>query len=166
VLFRSGRTFFEAIPNVELETGDLFELAATHPKAFDISIIYKTLLNFERYEPALRQLVGATRKKIYITSLFYDGDVDFEVKVRQHAVYDDPADFAYYNVWGTPRFTEFCRSLGATDVRFTDMKLDLDLPRSGDPNVLTVHTERLEMGDRLEVMGAVLMDWKLAEISL
>jgi len=44
--------------------------------------------------------------------------------------------------------------------------LDLDLPRSGDPNVLTVHTERLEMGDRLEVMGAVLMDWKLAEISL
>ena len=160
-----GNTQFKGIPNIELRRGNLFELAAEYSNKFDISILYKTLLNFERYEPALTQLAGATRRKIYITSLFFDGDVDFEIKVRQHAIYENAADFAYYNVWGTPRFTSFCRSLGAVDVRFTDMKLDLDLPPSKDGNILTVHTERLESGSRLEVMGAVLMDWKLAEIS-
>ena len=157
-LIEEGQSLFEGMPHVKLKSGNLFELAARHPKAFDISILYKTLLNFERYEPALTQLFGATRRKVYITSLFYDGDVDFEIKVRQHKIYENEADFAYYNVWGTPRFSEFCRSLGAVDVRFIDMNLDLDLPPSEDPDILTVHTERLETGDRLEVMGAVVMD--------
>ena len=44
--------------------------------------------------------------------------------------------------------------------------LDLDLPVSDDPDILTVHTERLETGARLEVMGAVLINWKLVEITL
>lgn len=165
-LIEEGKALFEGMPHINLKSGNLFELAAHHPKKFDISILYKTLLNFERYEPALTELVGATRKKIYITSLFYDGDVDFEIKVRQHKVYENIGDFAYYNVWGTPRFSAFCRSLGAVDVRFIDMTLDLDLPVSDDPDILTVHTERLETGARLEVMGAVLINWKLVEITL
>ncbi len=161
-----GREWFAEVPNVSLEHGDLFALSSTHPKRFDIAILYKTLLNFERYEPAIDALVAATRRKLYVTSLFYDGDVDFEIKVRQYAVYDDLSDFAYYNVWGTPRFAAHCRSVGAREVRFFDLSLDFDLPAPTDKDVLSVYISRLESGERLEIMGAVVMDWKLVEIEL
>lgn len=152
-------------PNVSVERGDLFALAKTHPKRFDITILYKTLLNFEDYREPLEQMFAATREKVYITSLFYEGDADFYVKLFKRKVFD--ADqYVHYNVYGKPGFADYCRQLGATDIVFHDLKIQVDLPAPTDPDLVAAHTRRIENGERLEITGVIVMPWRLAEITL
>ena len=86
---------------------------------------------------------------------------------------DDPAasagdrsNYAYSNCYAIPRFVKYCRSLGVKDVRFEDMKLDFALEPPADKDVLQTHTERTAAGGRLEVTGVLLLNWKLAVLTL
>lgn len=165
-LVEEANAHFKDVPNVTVVHADIYRLSERWGKEFDISILYKTLLNFPRYEDALEQLFAVTREKVYLTSIFYEGNADFDIRIHKYAVYESATDYAHYNCYGIPRFTDFCRARGAREVLFHDLKLDFDLPKADNPDIVATHTERLANGERLELTGPVLMDWKLVEITL
>ncbi|MCK4911464.1 MAG: methyltransferase domain-containing protein [Thermodesulfovibrionales bacterium] len=159
-----GRERFRGVKNVRFERGNIFDLSDTYGKDFDICINYKTLSWLPSYEEPVRQMINVTRERIYITSLFFEGDVDFSVRVHENQMGRDV--YTYLNTYSMPRFTEYCIGLGARNVEFHDMKLDLDLPESEDPDVLDTFTRRLDDGQRLEITGVVLLNWKLVVIEV
>jgi ubiquinone/menaquinone biosynthesis C-methylase UbiE len=162
-LIEEAKTLNEGREHVSFETGDLFDLPATYPKRFDLSINWKTLSWLPSYEDALKALFAVTKKHVFVSSLFYEGDIDFEIKVRQHK--KEQEGFHYYNIYSLPRFIRFAKEHGAKHVEVTDFQMPIDLPR-GDIDHMGTYTLPLADGSRLQMSGAVPMLWKLIRIDL
>jgi ubiquinone/menaquinone biosynthesis C-methylase UbiE len=165
-LIAQARESFGGNPNIHCEVADLYQLSARYDKAFDITINYKTLYCLPYYKQAIEQFVRATRRKIYITSPFFEGDIDFISRIYPNASQGDENRYTYSNSYGIPKFVSYCKSLGVKKVEFEDMRLDFDLPPPASKDTLQTHTVRTVDQGRLEMTGALLLDWKLAILTL
>lgn len=165
-LIAQARKTFAANPNIHCEVADLYALSPRYDKAFDITINYKTLYCLPYYEEALAQFVKVTRRKIYITSPFFEGDIDFISRIYPSASTGDRSRYTYSNSYAIPRFAKYCKSLGVKDVQFEDMKLDFDLEPPANEDELKTHTVRTVDQGRLEITGVLLLNWKLAILTL
>lgn len=151
---------------IAFEVGDIYELPAKYPKEFDVSICWKTISWLPYYDRMLEALIGVTKEHVFLSSLFYDGDIDFEIKVREFKKQSGQDGFnAYYNVYSYPRFQEFVHRLGAREVRGHNFEIGIDIPRPPVDQMGT-YTVRLDDGKRLQISGAVLMSWKVIRIDL
>lgn len=164
-LIAKARKTFAGNPNIHCDVADLYALSPRHDKVFDFTINYKTLYCLPYYEQAVAQFVKATRRKIYITSPFFDGDMDFISKIYPQAS-GQPEKYTYSNAYGIPKFTRYCRSLGVKNVEFEDMRIDFDLEPPASRDELKTHTVRTVDGGRLEITGVLILNWKLAILTL
>ncbi|MBT7610943.1 MAG: class I SAM-dependent methyltransferase [Bacteriovoracaceae bacterium] len=151
--------------NITFELGDAFNLSEGHKKKFDCTINYKTLSWLPYYTRVIEEMIKVTKSRIYITSLFWDGDIDFITKIYNNASENDQTH-VYLNTYSLPKFKNFCLNKGAKEVLSTDMRLDIDIEQKDNQNELHTFTRKLETGDRIELTGAVALNWKLIEIVL
>lgn len=121
--------------NIFFESADILKVSKKYLKKFDISISYKTLSWLPYYEKMMSKLFMMTKKRIYITSLFYDGDIDFITKIYQ-AARENSISYAHLNTYSYLKFEKFCKDMGARAIKSFDMKLDIELPRAEDLNRL------------------------------
>ncbi|GBR75487.1 malonyl-CoA O-methyltransferase [Candidatus Termititenax persephonae] len=164
VLINEARKMFKQYSNINFKTGNIFRLSEKYSKYFDYTINYKTLSWLPYYEQCVRGLMKATKNKIYLTSLFNDGDYDSICKVYSQA--SRTTDFTYLNTYSLPKFRHFCLINEAKQVRATSMKLSIDLKKPRDKNKIMTYTQRLATGYNLEITGNTLLNWKLIEIVL
>jgi len=164
-LIAKARDTFAALPNIHCEVADLYALSPRYDKAFDIAINYKTLYCLPYYEQAVAQFVKATRRRIYITSPFFEGDIDFISKIYPHAT-SEPEKYTYSNAYSIPKFVKYCKSLGVKKVEFEDMRIDIDLEPPPHKDILKTHTVQTVDQGRLEITGLLVLDWKLAILTL
>ena len=164
-LIAKARKTFAAQRNIHCEVADLYALSPRYDKAFDITINYKTLYCLPYYEQAVAQFVKATRRRIYITSPFFEGDIDFISKIYPRAT-AEPEKYTYSNSYSIPKFVKYCESLGVKKVEFEDMRMDIDLEPPSHRSILKTHTVRTVDDNRLEITGVLVLDWKLAILTL
>jgi ubiquinone/menaquinone biosynthesis C-methylase UbiE len=152
-------------PQLEFVEGDLMQLKAQlGGKSFDFSVCKQTLSWLPHYAEAMKQLIAVTREAIWISSLFYEGRIDFETRIREYVTDVGREDFnAYYNVYSLPIFEEFCLANGAKRVTAQSFEIGIDLPR-GDPDRMGTYTVRLENGGRLQMSGALALPWKIVTV--
>lgn len=164
ILVNKGAELFSSNDNISFELNNAYEISKKYSKTFDISILHKTLSWLPYYHNIIKELISVTKDKIYITSLFWEGDIDFLTKV-----YESPETntdkFLYMNTYSLPSFTRFCLSHGAKKVTSIPMNINLDLER-GDNNVLHTFTVKTANQDYLEFTGAVSLNWRLVTIHL
>jgi len=167
-LIDEARTHFADNPNVTFEAGDIYALADQFgKKSFDLSVCKQTLSWLPSYEKPVEELMSVTRRAIFISSLFYDGRIDFETRVREYTTDAGRDGYnAFYNVYSFPVFREFCLQRGAKDVVGFNFNIDIDLPRPANPDRMGTYTVRLQSGERLQISGALLMPWKIVRIDL
>lgn len=165
-LVERGTQLFSDRPNVSFVCDDVLNLSKNYQEGFDISINYKTLSWFPYYRDLVRELIAVTRNKIFITSLFHDGDIDFITRIYSDASLGDADSFTYLNTYSFPKFREFCFGLGVREVVGTSMSLNFPLPAPDDINKLQTYTIGTSDGGYLEVTGTVILNWKLVEISI
>ena len=167
-LIDEARTHFADNPNVTFEAGDIYALADQFgKKSFDLSVCKQTLSWLPSYEKSVEELMSVTRRAIFISSLFYDGRIDFETRVREYTTDAGRDGYnAFYNVYSFPVFREFCLQRGAKDVVGFNFNIDIDLPRPANPDRMGTYTVQLQSGERLQISGALLMPWKIVRIDL
>ena len=152
--------------NLSFFTKDIYNLPKKYHKLFDISINWKTISWLPYYEDILRVLFSVTKKHIFLSSLFYDGDIDFEIKVREFKKQSSKNNFnLYYNVYSLPKFKKYVYDLGAKKIQLYDFEINTDLPRPPIDQMGT-YTERLTNGKRLQISGNIVMNWKIIRIDL
>lgn len=152
--------------NMSFEVGNVEDLPAKHQKSFDISVSRAAISWIPYYEKFVKALFDVTKSHIFISSLFYEGDIDFEIKVREFKKESGRGGFSEYrNVYSLPRFTRFVRELGAKKVGVRDFEIGVDLPK-GPVDQMGTYTVKLENGKRVQISGAVLMNWKWIRIDL
>ena len=167
-LIDEARTHFADNPNVTFEAGDIYALADQFgQKSFDFSVCKQTLSWLPSYEKPVEELMSVTRRAVFISSLFYDGRIDFETRVREYTTDSGRDGYnAFYNVYSFPVFREFCLQRGAKDVVGFNFNIDIDLPRPANPDRMGTYTMQLQSGERLQISGALLMPWKIVRIDL
>jgi len=154
-IIREGRKFCPK--NIQLKVGDIYRL---RKKEFDISINWKTISFMPNYKKLLKTLVRATKDHIFLSSLFYEGDLDFEVKVK-----DGNKLLSYYNVYSLPLFREYVLKLGISNMQVYDFDIGIDIKKPRNYSLGT-YTLRLHNGKRLQVSGVVVMSWKIIRLDL
>jgi ubiquinone/menaquinone biosynthesis C-methylase UbiE len=165
-LIKEGRKIFANNKNVNLECQDLMSLPDKYNNFFDISINYKTLSWLPYYETMLKQLVKVTKKKIFITSLFGEEDIDCIVKIYTNAQNNSGDSFSFLNTYSLPKFKKYCHSLGIKEINATNMVIDVDLPKPLNQNKLATYTVLTADRQRLEITNNIILSWKLIEIVL
>jgi len=167
-LLDEARGHFPDNPNVNFQEGDIYALADQFgSRAFDLAVCKQTLSWLPSYEKPVEELMAVTRRAVFISSLFYDGRIDFETRVREHTTDAGRDGYnAFYNVYSFPVFKEFCLTRGAKDVVGFDFKIGIDLPPPTNPDRMGTYTVQLQSGERLQISGALLMPWKIVRIDL
>ena len=137
------------------------------PRTFDLTVCKQTLSWLSDYKEAVREMMAVTKGSIFASSLFYDGRIDYSIRVREYVTEAGRDDYnGYYNIYSLPVFREFCVAHGAKQVVAFDFNIDIDLPKPKDSDRMGTYTLRLESGQRLQISGALLMPWKIVRIDL
>lgn len=158
---------FKGNDSVRCVVADIYNLPASMQKAFDISILYKTLAWIPNCAEVLQALFSVTRKKLYITTPLYAGDIDFEIQAHVHSEVNISGSVVRsHHIYGIPRFVELCIELGAEAVKIHDMNLPFPLPEPDDLNVLQTYTIETSQKRYIEMTNIIKLDWKLVEIEL
>jgi len=110
--------------------------------------------------------MAVTKEHIFLSSLFYDGNIDFITPIREFKTETGKEQFNdYYNVYSLPQFKKFVLELGAKNIETYDFDIDIDLPKPPNDKMIA-YTEKLENGKRLQLSGAVVLYWKIIRIDL
>ncbi|HET6977563.1 MAG TPA: class I SAM-dependent methyltransferase [Pyrinomonadaceae bacterium] len=167
-LINEARALFPDNSSVEFKQGDIYALAEQFGgKSFDLSTCKQTLSWLPGYEKPIQELMTVTRRAVFVSSLFYDGRIDFETRVREYTTESGRDGYnAFYNVYSFPIFREFCIGNGARDVVGFDFHIGIDLPQPANPDRMGTYTVQLQTGERLQISGALLMPWKIVRIDL
>ena len=153
-------------PNIKFDVDDVYDITEKYHKKFDISVCWKTVSWLPYYDEIMKSLFSVTKNYIFLSSLFYDGDIDFQIKAREYKKEKGKNDFTlYYNVYSLPRFKKFVYELGAKSIDVYDFEINIDIPRS-NVDYMGTYTEKLSDGKRLQISGAVVMFWKIIKIEL
>jgi len=165
-LIKDAQQSFKHKKNISFEVGDISKIQEKYKKKFDVTINWKTISWLPYYDEMLKDLISMTKNYIFLSSLFYDGDIDFEIKVREYKKSEAEKKFnAYYNVYSLPQFKKFVYSLGVKDIKVYDFNIGIDLEKPLD-DMMGTYTEKLESGKRIQISGAVVMSWKIIRIDI
>jgi hypothetical protein len=165
-LLAEARREFQNVPGVKFDNIDLHQLSkGFDANTFDLAVCKQTLSWLPGYESPIRELITVTQTAIFVSSLFYDGRIDFKIQVREYGR-ASKSFWAYYNIYSFPIFREFCLANGAREVTGVDFNIQIDLPRPERSDLMGTYTLKLDTGDRLQVSGALLMPWKIVRIDL
>ncbi len=152
--------------NISFELNDIYNISTKYQKQFDISINWRTLSWLPYYDQMLENLFAVTKKYIFVSSLFYDGDIDFITQVREFKTETGASHFNdYNNVYSLPHFKKFVNELGAKNIEVYDFDINIDIPKPSVDQLIS-YTEKLENGKRLQISGAMLLPWKIIRIDL
>ena len=165
-LLDEGRRLAGKNKKINFKNMDVYRLHEYFDKEFDISISWKTISFLDHYEDMIKTLFRVTKSHIFLSSMFYDGELDFQTRVLDTGSGKDERTFInYYNVYSWPCFQRFCLNKGARLVEGYDFKIGIDLPRQ-DTDKMGTFTKRLDNGERIQISGAVIMSWKIIRIDL
>ena len=165
-LIKDARKLFNDKKNILFEKGDIYKIKEKYKKKFNVAISWKTISWLPYYDQMLKDLIHMTKDHIFLSSLFYEGDIDFEIKVREFKKESGKNDFnRYYNVYSLPQFKKFVYSLGVKNIKVYDFDIGIDLEKP-PVDVMGTYTEKLENGKRIQISGAVVMSWKIIRIDI
>lgn len=145
--------------NCRLETGDLYRLNKKYKNTLDGLISLQTLSWLPSYQQPISEMVKLNPKWIAISSLFYDGFIDCEIKVRDYTKFGGKkAEEVFYNVYSLRLIEEFFKEKGYKKFKFTPFAIDIDIDKNKDGRMGT-YTVQTKQGSRLQISGPLLMNW-------
>lgn len=146
--------------NCRLYKGDWFRPEERWIGVFDGVISFQTLLMFPDYREALLKLTELRPKWIAVSSLFYEGDIEYTNKGRNYYRPSEGKEFTdfYYNIHSMPRFKEYMKELGYSRFEFIPFEIGIDIPKTDNMDIGT-YTVKTEDGKRIQISAGLMMPW-------
>lgn len=146
---------------IDIMQGDWFHLDSSLINKYNGIISYQTLSWIENYDKAIEALTKLNPSWIAISSLFFEGDIDYFINlVGYKDGYDDGNHLARYNVYSLPRIKHIFSKLGYTKFEYVPFNIDIDIDSSGvDKKWIGTYTKKFEDGERLQISGGIMMPW-------
>ena len=147
------------IDNCELRHGNWYQPENADIGAFDGIISFQTLSWLPGYKREIECLAKLNPNWIAISSLFFEGEIDFDIKISEYDRKDkDGIRQSYYNIYSIPRVREEFSKHGYDKFKYIKFDIDIDIPQM-HPNHMGTYTQKMENGERLQISGPLLMPW-------
>ncbi len=158
-LVLEGNRKLQNIECCHIEQGDWYNLDIKYINKFNGVLSFQTLSWLPEYKEALKSLVNLNPDWIAVTSLFYEGNIDYITKVIDYN-YDETIGHKefYYNVYSLIQLKKFLNELGYSKFEYLPFDIDIDIPKP-EAEVRGTYTIKTEEGKRIQVSGAQLMPW-------
>lgn len=159
-LVQYGNAILKEKSNCRLYQGDWFQLETKWREKFDGIISFQTLSWLPEYQESLRNLSLLNPKWIAVSSLFYEGDIEYTIKLKDYYRASNNKEYeeAYYNIYSLPRVREYLKKLGYYKFNSMPFEIDIDLPKTESMDIGT-YTIKKEDGKRIQISAALMMPW-------
>lgn len=145
--------------NITLSQGDWYNLDSHLVGKFDGVISLQTLSWLEDWEVPLGKICDLNPKWMALSSLFYDGKINYQIKVTDYERPEATDKFySYYNIYSLPIIRDYLKKRGYTVFKYEPFEIDIDIPKP-DSKDLGTYTVKTEDGHRLQISAAMLMPW-------
>ena len=164
-LIKRGKYFFKKDQNVNLFHGDLYSLPLEYKNTIDVIISFQVLSWLPDYKKPLNQMIKLKPRWICFSSLFYDGPIECEIKLRMSET-DKSADMqSFYNIYSLPKIKEYLFKNGYKHFLSIPFEIDIDLSPPIDKTIGT-YTKNLENGRKLQFSGPLHLPWYFVAASI
>lgn len=147
--------------NVSVNVDDLYNLNLQDYKdKYSGVIMLQTLSWLPDYKDAMQAIANINPDWIALTSLFYEGNVEYKVEVTDYTRVDDKHNClnCYSNIYSIPRFKEFLKGLGYTKFSYVKFDIDIDIERQVEDGIGT-YTRKMEDGSRIQISAGMMFPW-------
>jgi SAM-dependent methyltransferase len=132
-------------------------------KKFNIDVLFsfQTLSWLENYDLFIEMMSQTKPKYSLVSSLFYDGDVDATIKIKDYSRKMDNIGFreTYYNIYSIPRLDFELKKIGYRIDKALPFIIKTDLPKSNNTSGMYTYTVMTDENKRLQISGPILMSW-------
>lgn len=149
-LIEIGKKRLRKLHNATMVLGNLYRLK----KRFDGVVSYQTLSWLPECDDAIKSILSIKPRWIGLTSLFYDGLVEYRIQTIDHGKREARH---YYNIYSLEHVKKLFNENGYKLV-YEPFEIDIDLKKP-DGKGLGTYTQKLEDGKRIQISGALLMPW-------
>lgn len=98
------------LPNAQIIQGDWFGLDKSLEGKFDGIISFQTLSWLPEYENSLKCLADLNPKWIAISSLFYEGNIDYFIEINDYTEDEINYKKMRYNIYSLPRVKKYLKN--------------------------------------------------------
>lgn len=158
MLVKKGNQLFKKMgqENCSLEVGDLYALKTKYKNVFDGVISLQTFSWLPEYKTPLKQIFKLNPSWIAMSSLFYEGFVECEIKVKDYT-YKKNSQEAFYNVYSLRLVESFFKKYGYKKFEYIPFVIDVDIKKNagGQMGTYTLKTDK----GRIQISGPLLMNW-------
>ena len=143
--------------NISCLAGDFFDIPSDHaPHSFDYVLSFQTVSWLPTYHEHLDAAFHLTRKGVFLSSLFCDGNLEYSIKVKDHTLDKE----AFYNIYSLERFADYARGIAEDPCECISepFNIDIDLPRPESMKLQTYTVASVE-GRRLQFSGCLFLPW-------
>jgi len=150
-------------PNATYAVFDLYnedDLLALKTERFNCILSFQTLSWLKDYDQFLKLMSVTLPDYCVITSLFYDGPVEAQIKIKDitRSMGDINYRESYYNIYSLDLLKSNLEGIGYCIDQAIPFEIGFDLPKPDDGSMST-YTETLANGKRLQISGPILMNW-------
>ena len=148
------------IQNVNLEYGNWYDIEEDTIGKYDGIISFQTLSWLPGYKEEIKCLSEYNANWIAMSSLFFEGDIDFDIVVKEYNRNDTNAEYrkSYYNVYSLQRIKEEFYKYGYKNFNYKKFDIDVYIPIKSKSSMCT-YTIKTVDGNRIQISGALLMPW-------
>ena len=145
--------------------GAIFELDCYHLNP-DLKNRYKGIVSFQtlswlpEYYEAIRCMTELGADWIALSSLFYEGDIDYTIQLKDYTRASNEKVYTeyYYNIYSLVKIRERFAELGYKKFKYKYFDIDIDLPRP-EKDGLGTYTKKLEDGSRIQISAGLMLPW-------
>jgi len=156
VQFGNQELVNRGIADVDLIEGDVYALEPQHLGNVDGVIALQTISWLPDEVGFIKAATSIDPEWIAITGLMMPGSRSFRCLVNNDN--DPDGNVNYYNTFSIPYLQQLFEDHGYSDFRCEPFNIGIDLERPMDVGSGT-YTEKTEDGRRLQISGAILMNW-------
>lgn len=104
----------------------------------------------------LHQVASRIRPEwIAFSTLIYEGNINCQIIVSEP---ERPRQ-SYYNIYGWPGLVAIMLAEGYVPVKYKPFKIDVDLPKPNNPDLMGTYTLKTNGGSRLQCSGPLVLPW-------
>ena len=154
-----AKEYSKDVGNCVFVKDDLYNLGVKYQDYFDGVIGFQMLswMNKDDFRDTLLPIINLNPKWIALSSLFYEGDVEYIIKEKRY-VDNHLFSEGFHNVFSLNLLRSYLKKYGYDSFIFVPFEIDIDLPEQVYKDIGTF-TKKLVDGSRIQISGGLLMSW-------
>lgn len=112
------------------------------------------------YKKAIKCIAKLNPDWIGISSLCYEGNVEYKIEVSDYTRGDEKNECLQcnYNIDSLPRLKDYFSELGYSRFEYKKFDIDIDIERPVTDGIGT-YTRRMEDGSRIQISAGLMLPW-------